>query len=68
MDSPGIHHGFSVPVAEADDMAFAWATAKSNELVLRVLLRLATTRVRYRGLCRIGGDDSLAPSTCREIL
>ena len=39
-----------------------------NQLVNWVLLRLATTRVRYRGLCRIGGDDSLAPSTCREIL
>jgi hypothetical protein len=27
MDSPWIH-----PVAEADDMAFAWATAKTNSL------------------------------------
>ena len=38
MDSPWIHHGFTRdspwihPVAQADDMAFAWATAKTNSL------------------------------------
>ena len=64
-----IHHGFTM------DSPCCWGWwhgvclgHSENQLVNWVLLRLATTRVRYRGLCRIGGDDSLAPSTCREIL